>query len=119
MFSSLFLPIALVASVVTAQSTTTDVNSLIAELITAPNHKGRVGDLPQDSEVGGISHYDWSTAQPMYSSQFVFDFANPPAAGVTTGAGGHLVLASVADFPVLVGNGTCFRVGFPYTMDTH
>ena len=39
-------------------------------------------------------------------SQFVFDFANPPSAGVTTGAGGHLVLASVADFPVLVGNGT-------------
>ena len=45
----------LAASVVTAQSTTTDVNSLIAELITAPNHKGRVADLPQDSEVSATA----------------------------------------------------------------
>ncbi|TFY55319.1 hypothetical protein EVJ58_g8322 [Rhodofomes roseus] len=100
MFSSFLLPIALAASVVTAQ-TTTDVNSLIAELITAPNHKGRVGDLPKDSD-------------------FVFDFANPPAAGVTTGAGGHLVLASVADFPALVGNGIAIAAGFlgPCGMNT-
>ncbi|EPT03767.1 hypothetical protein FOMPIDRAFT_20836, partial [Fomitopsis schrenkii] len=52
--------------------------------------------------------------------QFVFDFANPPAAGVTTGAGGHLVLASVADFPVLVGNGIAIAAGFlgPCGMNT-
>ena len=58
MFASLLLPLALsAASVVTAQSTTTDVNSLIAELITAPNHKGRVADLPQDSEASSMACY--------------------------------------------------------------
>lgn len=35
----------------------------------------------------------------------MFDFFNPPTAGVVPGAAGHLVLASVSDFPALVGNG--------------
>ncbi|PCH41047.1 RmlC-like cupin, partial [Wolfiporia cocos MD-104 SS10] len=42
---------------------------------------------------------------------FVFDFLNPPSAGVVKGAAGHLVLASVSDFPALVGNGIAVLVG--------
>ncbi|KAH9938174.1 RmlC-like cupin domain-containing protein [Fomitopsis serialis] len=100
MFYSLLLPMALAVSVVTAQ-TTTDTNSVIGELITAPNHKGRVADLPQDSD-------------------FVFDFANPPTAAITKGAGGRLVLASVATFPALLGNGIAIASGFlgPCGMNT-
>ncbi|KAH9844283.1 RmlC-like cupin [Rhodofomes roseus] len=89
-----------IAPGVIAQNTT-NTTSLIEELIVAPDHVGRVADLPKDSE-------------------FVFDFLKPPAASVVQGAAGHLVLASVAAFPALVGNGVALLAGFlgPCGMNT-
>ncbi|KZT74362.1 RmlC-like cupin [Daedalea quercina L-15889] len=100
MLSSFILALGLVTTGVIAQ-TTTNTTFLIEELIVAPDHVDRVADLPQDSE-------------------FVFDFLNPPASGVVQGAAGHLVLASVSDFPALVGNGVALLAGFlgPCGMNT-
>ncbi|KAH9938175.1 uncharacterized protein B0H18DRAFT_965919 [Fomitopsis serialis] len=100
MLSPLMLSLSLAAACATAQ-TTTNTTSLIEELIVAPDHVDRVADLPKDSE-------------------FVFDFLNPPESGVVQGAAGHLVLASVSDFPALVGNGVALLAGFlgPCGMNT-
>ncbi|KZT12476.1 RmlC-like cupin [Laetiporus sulphureus 93-53] len=99
MLASLLLSSVLVATGALAQTTATA--SLIAELDVAPDHVDRVADLPQDSE-------------------FLFDFFNPPSSGVVPGAAGHLVLASVSDFPALVGNGIALLAGFlgPCGMNT-
>ena len=38
--------------------------------------------------------------------QLIFDFVNPnTTVGVTTGAGGHTVAATSANFPAIIGNG--------------
>ncbi|KAJ6469465.1 RmlC-like cupin domain-containing protein [Mycena sanguinolenta] len=73
---------------------------LVDTLRDAPTAVDRVNDLPQDS-------------------QFVFDFFNPPA-GVATGAGGSIILANVASFPAVVGNGVAMAVGIlePCGMNT-
>ncbi|EKM57835.1 uncharacterized protein PHACADRAFT_206707 [Phanerochaete carnosa HHB-10118-sp] len=44
-------------------------------------------------------------------SEFVFDFLHP-ASGRTTGAAGHTVEASSANFPAVVGNGMAMTIGF-------
>jgi len=77
------LSLAMGAACATAQ-TSINTTSLVEELIVAPDHVDRVAD---------------------FALQFVFDFLNPPESGVVQGAAGHLVLASVSDFPALVGNG--------------
>ncbi|KAJ7235626.1 RmlC-like cupin domain-containing protein [Mycena haematopus] len=73
---------------------------LVDTLRDAATAVDRVNDLPNDS-------------------QFVFDFFNPPA-GVTTGAGGKVILANVASFPAVVGNGAAMAVGIlePCGMNT-
>ena len=43
--------------------------------------------------------------------QFVFDFLNATT-GVSSGAGGRAVGASVSNFPALVGQGVAMTVGF-------
>ncbi|KAI0921076.1 hypothetical protein AcW2_006165 [Taiwanofungus camphoratus] len=85
---------------VLAQSSSLSPAQQVAELKQAPSHADRVALLSD--------------------SDFVFDFFNPPAAGVVEGAGGHLVLAAVADFPALLGNGLAIAVGFlgPCGMNT-
>ncbi|KAJ7126275.1 RmlC-like cupin domain-containing protein, partial [Mycena epipterygia] len=53
--------------------------------------------------------------------QFVFDFLNPPSgdtpsgdtpSGIVTGAAGHTVEASSANFPAVIGNGVAMTIGF-------
>ncbi|KAF7334305.1 RmlC-like cupin [Mycena sanguinolenta] len=73
---------------------------LVDTLRDAATAVDRVNDLPKDS-------------------QFVFDFFNPTA-GVSTGAGGSVILANVASFPAVVGNGAAMAVGIlePCGMNT-
>ncbi|OSX60257.1 hypothetical protein POSPLADRAFT_1040522 [Postia placenta MAD-698-R-SB12] len=98
MLASSLLALAFATAGALAQTTATA--SLVQELELATDHVDRIADLPQDSE-------------------FVFDFLNPPG-GVVQGAAGHLVLASVSDFPALVGNGIALLAGFlgPCGMNT-
>ncbi|GBE79718.1 RmlC-like cupin domain-containing protein [Sparassis latifolia] len=98
MFSPLLVSLAVSAAGVLAQSASSAAAaaaaeaSLVAQLKTANGAATRV-NLLSDSD-------------------FVFDFENPPPKAITQGAGGHLVLASVADFPAVVGNGLAMAVGF-------
>ena len=50
--------------------------------------------------------------------QFVFDFLNATT-GVSSGAGGRAVGASVSNFPALVGQGVAMTVGFLGTLSLH
>ncbi|KAF7319081.1 Cupin type-1 domain-containing protein [Mycena chlorophos] len=80
------------AAAAVARDFTAEVQSEVAALRDSPTAVGRLSTLSQDS-------------------QFVFDFFNPPA-GVVSGAGGHTVEASSANFPAVVGNGVAMTVGF-------
>ncbi|EMD40757.1 hypothetical protein CERSUDRAFT_80405 [Gelatoporia subvermispora B] len=104
MLSSLFLAIALGAVGTYAQAAASSAAaaeaSLVAALRDAPTAVNRLNLLSQDSD-------------------FVFDFLNP-SSGVVTGAAGHLVSASVSNFPAVVGNGMAMTIGFlgPCGMNT-
>ncbi|KAI1426988.1 spherulin-1A [Xylaria sp. FL1777] len=67
--------------------------ALIQSLLLAPTSKLRIPLLNQPGD-------------------FKFDFANPPAAAVTTGKGGHTVASDAASFPALIGNGAAMTLGF-------
>lgn len=67
--------------------------SLTDKLILAPTAADRLALLTEDSD-------------------FIYDFAHPPAGASTTGFGGHTVKADRKTFPALIGNGGSVTVGF-------
>ncbi|OCH94135.1 RmlC-like cupin [Obba rivulosa] len=107
MLSSLFLATALGAVGSYAQAAASAAAaaaaaeaSTVAALRDAPTAVNRLNTLSQDSD-------------------FVFDFLNATT-GVVTGAAGHLVSATVSNFPAVVGNGMAMTIGFlgPCGMNT-
>lgn len=102
---SVLLALAAIAAV----SVRADVASTVASLKTATNTVAQV-NLLQDSDVSDCSH-EFSSSIELTFVQFVFDFMNATA-GVTQGAGGKAIGASVANFPALVGQGVAMTIGF-------
>ncbi|KAJ7485685.1 RmlC-like cupin [Mycena latifolia] len=86
------LSTAVVLSALLGSGLCTPVSDLVAQLRLAPTAVDRLNDLPNDK-------------------QYTFDFFNPPG-GITTGAGGHTVAATSANFPAVVGNGIAMTIGF-------
>lgn len=74
----------------------------------APTEVDRL-NLLEDNQVLIPTHFLIPSAKN--HQQFVFDFLNPPS-GVVTGAGGHTVEASSANFAAVIGNGVAMTIGF-------